>query len=86
MAHEIELSSFTKILKDPTNVKNAQLLNGMFFLTKVSEIIYSSGLCFMNTFTATGAHYAVSNSSKYVRSLFGSTRKGGKKQRKNKML
>jgi hypothetical protein len=85
MAHERELLFFSEILKDPTEIKNIQLLNGMFFLTKISEIIYSSGLCFMNSFTATGAHYAVSSSLKSMRGLFRSTKKGGKNRKhKNK--
>lgn len=88
MAHERELLFFTEILNisDPADIekknKNAELLNAMFFITKMSEIIYSSGLCFMNTFTATGAHYAVSKSLKSVGSLFSSTRKGGKKHKR----
>jgi hypothetical protein len=88
MAHERELLFFTEILNisDPADIekknKNAELLNAMFFITKMSEIIYSSGLCFMNTFTATGAHYAVSKSLKSVGSLLSSTRKGGKKHKR----
>ena len=88
MAHERELLFFTEILNisNPADIekknKNAELLNAMFFITKMSEIIYSSGLCFMNTFTATGAHYAVSKSLKSVGSLFSSTRKGGKKHKR----
>jgi hypothetical protein len=86
MAHERELLFFTEILKNPTEIKNIQLLNGMFFLTKISEIIYSSGLCFMNSFTASGAHYAVSSSLKSMRGVFRSTKKGGKKIKNNKTL
>jgi arsenate reductase-like glutaredoxin family protein len=85
MTYERELLFFSEILQDPKEIKNIQLLNGMFFLTKISEIIYSSGLCFMNSFTASGAHYAVSSSLKSMRSVFRSTKKGGKKRKyKNK--
>ena len=85
MTYERELLFFTKILQDPTEIKNIQLLNGMSFLTNISEIIYSSGLCFMNSFTATGAHYAVSSSLKSLRGRLSSTKKAGKKrEHKNK--